>query len=375
MEPPRKNADQDLHNLDGSELGLEDLEAVRLLLRGGSIIDWHQLDFQDYESVDRFLRVNEFDPANEADMMRLEDIRMQAVDYLTHNFEFEFPESIAEGMPARDIFLVASKAGRHQVWACVILKIMHIIHHLAGRELATRLSISHDKMYRAIELKVMQVVEELRADGFPIIEFEWSRKSLDSLISKLIAKRSTLAASIYDKLRFRMIVRNRSDLLPIMAALHRRLIPFNYVVPGESVNHLIPMSEIESGGVLHEHRSPSDQALEQQQVKTAALPVNEFSAPNYKIINFVGDLPLRVESFGEEPRTDCGHVVFVLTEFQICDKQTSVTNELGENNHAAYKMRQHERVRQRLMRGRKSRTLRLRKIDPASIDPSLDPNV
>lgn len=368
MEPPRQRASSELNALDASQLGLEDLEAVRLLLRGGSIIDWHQLDFHDYEGVDRFLRVNEFDPSREDDMMRLEEIRHQAVDYLTHNFEFDFPESIADGMPARDIFLVASKKGRHQVWACVILKVMHIIHHLAGRELATRLSISHDRIYRAIELKVMRVVEELRADGFPIIEFEWSRKSLDSLISKLIAKRSTLAASIYDKLRFRMIVRNRSDLLPIVAALHRRLIPFNYVVPGESVNHLIPASELESGDSFPINRNASDSELVEQQEKTAALPVNEFSAPNYKIINFVADLPLRVESFGAEPRPDFGHVVFVLTEFQIVDKQTSVANELGENNHASYKMRQHDRVRERLMRGRKSPTLRLRKIDPDNID-------
>jgi len=358
--------------VDSAELNIEDLEAVRLLLRGGSIIDWHRLDFHDYEGVDRFLRVNEFDPGREEDMIRLEEIRMQAVDYLTHNFEFEFPISIAEDLPARDIFLVASKSGRQQVWACVILKVMHIIHHLAGRELATQLSISHDKMYHAIELKVMQVVEELRADGFPIMEFEWSRKPLDSLISKLIAKRSTLAASIYDKLRFRMIVRNRSDLLPMMAALHKRLIPFNYVVPGESVNHLIPVSDLESGGSTADHRHPSDDGLEQQQVQNAALPVNEFSAPTYKIINFVADLPVRVESFGAESRPDFGHVVFVLTEFQLADKQTSISNELGENDHASYKMRQHERVRQRLMRGTKSRTLKLRSIDPNSID-NLDP--
>ncbi|MCP4449774.1 MAG: TIGR04552 family protein [Myxococcales bacterium] len=370
MEPPRKIVDSELSALDASDLRIEDLEAVRLLLRGGSVIDWHQLDFHDYAAVDRFLKVNEFDPSREDDMLRLEEIRMQAVDYLAHNFEFEFPESIAEGMPARDIFLVASKAGRHQVWACVILKVMHIIHHLAGRELATRLSISHDKMYHAIELKVMQVVEELRADGFPIIEFEWSRKTLDSLISKLIAKRSTLAASIYDKLRFRMIVRNGSDLLPIMAALHRRLIPFNYVVPGESVNHLISFDDLETGDAPRENRLHGQDDLEMEQVKTAALPVNEFSAPNYKIINFVADLPVRVESFGAQPRPDFGHVVFVLTEFQICDKQTATANELGDNNHASYKMRQHERVRQRLMRGRKSRTLRLRKIDPNDLDMS-----
>jgi len=271
-------------------------------------------------------------------------------------------------MPARDIFMVASKTGPQQACACVILKVMHIIHHLAGRELATQLSISRDKMYRAIELKVMQVVEELRADGFPIIEFEWSRKPLDSLISKLIAKRSTLAANIYDKLRFRMIVRNQSDLLPILAALHRRLIPFNYVLPGESVNHLIPMDELKGGHseILNSQLRENPTTLED--VKVAALPVNEFSAPNYKIVNFVADLPVRVESFGATPNPDFGHVVFVLTEFQLADKQTATANELGENNHAAYKMRQHDRVRQRLMRDKRSTTLRMRAIAPEDVD-------
>ena len=121
---------------------------------------------------------------------------------------------------------------------------MHIVHHLAGRELSTRLPISVDQIYRQIELKVMRVVEELRAAGYPIIEFQWSRKTQDSLITKLLAKRSTLAANIYDKLRFRLIVRTPEDLLPMLVALHRRLIPFNYVVPGESVNHLLPFRRV-----------------------------------------------------------------------------------------------------------------------------------
>ena len=221
-------------------------------------------------------------------------------------------------------------------------------------------------MYHAIELKVMKVVEELRAEGYPIVEFEWSRKSLDSMISKLVAKRTTLAASIYDKLRFRMIVRKRSDLLPVMAALHQRLIPFNYVIPGESVNHLIPFEELESSeSHSRELGLLADVALEKEQVRSAELPVNEFSAPNYKIINFVADLPVRVESFGAEPHQDFGHVVFVLTEFQMADKQTSMDNELGDNNHASYKLRQHDRVRKRLIRGRKSKTLKLRVVDPA----------
>jgi hypothetical protein len=51
-----------------------DLTAIRNLLRGGSVIDWHRLYFTDRAEVDRFLRVNEFDPDSDPDMNRLEDL-------------------------------------------------------------------------------------------------------------------------------------------------------------------------------------------------------------------------------------------------------------------------------------------------------------
>ena len=44
------------------------------------------------------------------------------------------------------------------------------------------------------------------------------------------------------------------------------------------------------------------------------------------------------------------HVVFMLTEFQMADKATALSNESGASSHEAYKARQHERVRQRLFR-------------------------
>ena len=75
------------------------------------------------------------------------------------------------------------------------------------------MSVSDEIIFREIELKVMQVVEQLRAAGAPLAEWEWSRKPLDSQITKLLAKRSTLAANIYDKLRFRMITTSADEIL------------------------------------------------------------------------------------------------------------------------------------------------------------------
>lgn len=322
-----------------SELTLADVDAVRLLLRGDSVIDWHRLNYADHAEVDRFLRLNEFDPENDEEMARLEDVRSEAVEYLSRAFAMAIPDEVAADLPARDLFLVASSHGPHQKWACVVLKVMHIIHHINGRGALLKLSVSDEIIFREIELKVMAVVEQLRAAGAPLAEWEWSRKPQDSQITKLLAKRSTIAANIYDKLRFRLIVPTPDDLVPMLATLTRQLIPFNYVVPGESVNQLVDLPHVLQGRLEHGAAPPEAR-------------YNEFSGPEYRIINFVADLPLRVErllSRAELP-PDNTHVVFVLTEFQIADKATALRNESGASSHEAYKARQNERVRMRLFR-------------------------
>jgi uncharacterized protein (TIGR04552 family) len=364
-----RSADDGARPIGVEDLTLEDLEAVRLMLRGSSVIDWYKLDFRDEADVHRFLRVNEFDPESDDDMTRLEELRLEAVEYLTRNFAFDIPDGVAERVPAHDLFLMASRTGKQQLWACIILKVMHIVHHLAGRELSTRLPISVDQVYRSIELKVMRVVVELRAAGYPIAEFQWSRKSQDSLITKLLAKRSTLAASIYDKLRFRMIVRSEEDLVPMLVALHRRLIPFNYVVPGASINHLLHFKRvIETSDVLTalEPKLQEDSIIDRQQEKAAQAPINEFSGRKYKIVNFVADLPARVDSYIDDSRRGFGNVVFVLTEFQLVDRKTAEENERGENSHENYKARQHRSVRQRLVRIQEHTTEKAKRAKAAS---------
>jgi uncharacterized protein (TIGR04552 family) len=125
----------------------------------------------------------------------------------------------------------------------------------------------------------------------------------------------------------------------MLATLARQLIPFNYVVPGESVNQLIDLKQVLSGESMS-RRLPTE------------VPYNEFSGPEYRIINFVADLPLRLERLvpKHEMAPEISHVVFVLTEFQVCDKTTAQRNETGASSHEAYKQRQHERVRMRLFR-------------------------
>jgi uncharacterized protein (TIGR04552 family) len=333
-----------------------DVTGIRNLLRGGSVIDWHRLYFTDRREVDRFLRINEIDPANPDDIARLEDLREQAVEYLERYLGFRVAEDVAVRVPARDLLLVASQKGKRRTQACVVLKVMHVLHHLAGGELSTRLAVSADQIFQFVEDKVLRTVEEMKGAGCQIVEFEWSRKEQDSLITKLLAKRDNIAAHVYDKLRFRMITRTEEEIVFVLRELLQRLVPFNYVIPAESQNDIVDLqSFVAHDPALRNHLADlldlSNEAPDKRSPQT-----NEFSGPSYRVVNFVTDLPVRVDKhLGLSPDdplfADTGNVVFVLTEFQIVDTRTSQANELGENSHERYKERQVMRVKARLMHG------------------------
>jgi uncharacterized protein (TIGR04552 family) len=340
----------------GGTFELADLTAVRNLLRGGSVIDWHRLYFTDRAQVDRFLRINEYDPSNPQDIARLEELREQAVEYLERYLGFHVSEEVASRIPAKDLLLVASQKGKRRTQSCVILKVMHVLHHLAGGELATRLSVSADQIFQLVEDKVLRTVEEMKSAGCQVVEFEWSRKEQDSLITKLLAKRDNIAAHVYDKLRFRMITRTEEEIVFVLRELLQRLVPFNYVIPGESQNDIVDLqSFIEADPYLRSHL-PDLLDLSNVTPDKRSPTVNEFSGPSYRVVNFVADLPVRIDRFlGLSPSdpifTDTGSSVFVLTEFQIVDLRTSQANEQGENSHERYKERQVLRVKARLMHG------------------------
>lgn len=332
---------------------LQDLEAVRLLLRGASVIDWHRMAFESLDEVDRFLRVSELDPREERNVERLERVRSEAVEFLTRNFSFRLPEDVAYDTPARELFLLASKKSRRQTYACVILKLMHVLHHLHGRELLFKLPIAESEIFHLVEEKVVRTVDEIRAAGHPVIEFAWSRKERDSQILKLLAKTENIAAQLYDKLRFRLQLRYGADILPMLRELQHRLIPFNYIIPGESVNEILPFRQLVETEPLSRLASGLQAGvdLEEQERKGSR---NEFSGPGYKSVSFVADLPLRLDSFlasAQDLEEEYGNIVFVLIEFQLVDSKVAADNERGENSHEAYKQRKVARVRARLTRG------------------------
>jgi uncharacterized protein (TIGR04552 family) len=334
------------------QLTLADVEAVRLALRGGSVIDWHRANFESRADIDAFVAVQELRMDDSADVARCEAVKNAAISYLRRNFDFPVPKPVAQAdLP--DLIELASSRGHRQLCACTILKVMHIIHHLDARELLFMLPVADQEVFHLVEDKVYRVVGGMLASGLPILEFIGGRKNKDSLYTKLLSKRETIAAQIFDKLRFRIVTRTRDDIWPTLDYLMRRVFPFNYVIPGQSTNTLFDFK-----GYCEQYPSLAAHLPRLQlsaDLERSGLSENRFSADSYRVVHFVVDMPVRLPKVMLEqvPPTgySLGPVIFVQAEFQIIDRETEQSNERGEASHASYKQRQHQAVMRRLKLG------------------------
>lgn len=338
-------------------MGAAELDTLRLLLRGGSVIDWRRLHFRTYAEVTRFLAINQFDLEDPRDERRLRSILGQAVDYLRTEFGYRVATPVADPDDLRDLFLLASGAAephRYRRIACVVAKVMHVIHHLEARELLFRTALREVDLAERAHRRIMAEAERMRADGVPVVEFRGNLKARASLVTKLLAKKEAVAAQVFDRVRYRLVTERPEQIPSVVWHLTEHLFAFNYTVPGQAQNNLVRFSDVlklhpEGGGLASQLQLPAD--LER---RDPAEPRNEFSGKGYRSLNFVVDLPVRVDDLLSplDPMADeLGRIVFTLVEFQVVDRATAIANEQGESSHERYKRRQLKRVLRRLSRG------------------------
>ena len=349
------------------EFTLADLEAVRLILRGDSVIDWHRLNLSSDSEIDDLLRAQEFHPDEPADRARLASIKNEAVSYLRRHFEYPIPKPV-ELATVEELIHTAAGSGHRQTCACTILKCMHIIHHLEGRELLFMLPFSDQEVFHHVEEKIYRVIGSMLAHGFPITEFVGGRKNKDSLYTKLLSKQETVAAQIYDKLRFRIVTRSVDEIFPVIQYLTKRLFPFNYVIPGQSINSIFRFRSYCQSQPHLAPMLPSMQAGKDDEITPSD---NRFSAESYRVIHFVVDMPVRLprKLLERAPSSawPLGPIIFVVCEFQIIDRDTEASNEQGEASHAKYKERQKRAVMRRLQLGMRE----MRLPPPLRSEPSI----
>lgn len=340
------------------DLTLDLLERVRLVLCGASVIDWFRLGFRDPVDVREFLQVNGFDLDDPVDVLRVRSLLAMAADYLERALQIHVDRELWAPRFIEDSFLAASRLDHpQQREACILLKLVHTINHYEARELRLNLALSEVQVFGLVEGQVARGIRAMISDGYPIELFQGSRKSRESTITKLLSKRRATAAEILDHLRFRIVVRELDDIPVVIAAMTQRLIAFNYIVPEETTNDVLDFGE-------YIRRHPHLRVLQPELQWGASLErqdrlrraQNECSSADFRMLNFVVDLPVRID--GAVNLSDYSHLghlgrlVFLNVEFQVFDKRTWDANEANAAaSHSAYKERQRERVRQRLIHG------------------------
>lgn len=354
---PAAVPDAGLHRLRPlEEMGLDELQKLFLILRGGSVVDWSGLRFETRDQVDHFLLLHLIDFQQPGDRALAYRILKEAVDYLRSVYHYRIADAVAEPYEIQDIFLFASGRhprypGRYRKIACIVLKVMHVIHHMEGRELLFRTPIASSVLARRVDERVMACADQMARHGFPIAEFSGSVKTQHSIITKLLAKRETVAAQVFDKVRYRIVTREKKDVLPVLEYLTRALFPFNLVVPSQTDNSLIDFQEeILSRPALQPFAEKL--LLPPKAQEHARSRSNPFSGEDFRVLNFVVDLPLRIDAHlpPEDMRPGRPRIVFTWVEFQIMDSATARENEQGENSHERYKQRQRRKVLRRLSR-------------------------
>lgn len=317
---------------------------VTLALSGGSVIDWSRLHFTTEEEITRFLKINEFDLAREKDTRRLVAIYDEAINYLKNQLHLEIPLQVSKPEDVISLFLINSKNKKLQKSTCSILKTMNIINHLDGRELLYNCPISLRDLFSLVEDKVERVLSSLTRKDPTLLRYEGGRKSKESLITKLLSKRETIAAQINDRVRYHIVTRTKEDMIEVMLYLFETILPFNYVIPGGSMNQLIPFKS--HGKIFAMSKAFKDH-----------LPTSrhrDYSGKSYKVCKFVVDIPIRMDNFlatsgGSAYRESLGTIAYVLVEFQIVDEKTAAQNNEGDNSHENYKNRQKMGVVKRLL--------------------------
>jgi uncharacterized protein (TIGR04552 family) len=337
------------------QLTLGELERARLVLRGGTVIDWRRLNVSSLDDCDAILRANEYHPDDPGDTARLYEIRKSAIDYLGRNFGFEFEAAVTDADSTSTLMLLA--AGRDTVLrpqACMILKLMQIVHHVEARELRSKLAVSDQELYHLVENKALRIAREMEDLGYPIVEFKISHKTHDSLITKLLSKKQASRAFVFDMIRFRIVTATVEDIIPVVSYLCQHLFPFNFTVPGESHNSIFAFQDFARNHASIRALIPELQ-VDLKYEDEMRPPGNNDTSNAFRTVNFVVDLPLRLSQRDIKSWAPgisvYPAIVHVAAEFQIVDRSSHASNERGEASHEKYKERRMAKVQKRLLRG------------------------
>lgn len=298
----------------------------------------------------------------------------------------------------RRILLLASDPNYSpdQVWACAILRTMHVLVHLA-----------HDPRLKFFEQVQNQVLSRLdnylfvdqndgatylgtkeEGGGIKLLFFKKKdRKDREREIIKLLHKADSLVEEIYDRIGFRLVTETKFEAIrAVRLMLERNIISLPNVRPGRSRNRLMDMTRLRGEldritaalkktpnlpdvemekmlrrlerrigfrrigrNLINPHSSEFYRAIQftcREMVKVRNPLHQMYTTLAEKLENLHGGMQILTESFPKPPKPN--DYVFFPYEIQIMDVKAYADSIFGKSNHEEYRRKQLDTARNRV---------------------------
>lgn len=326
-------------------------QTLRTIIAGTSAIDIDRLQVPDLAAAERFLDSYGFDWDTLDGRKEIEDIRVRAIAFLEEALlepNEQIPPEFRNQTDVRRLLVAVSAAAARptRLWSCAILRVMHTVAH-ASSDLSARFG---EQIRAQIMARFTAHVVERDGQKFlgdvPIVDFqERSRKSANSVVMKLLHKPENVAAGIFDRVAFRFVTYDRLGALRVVRTLREQdVIQFANIKPRRSRNTLVDLDRLER---LLE-RDDLSEAEVTAYIETWPYPTapsqNPFSSMRYHALQFTGRQRVRVPGPGDEELR-----FFFPFEIQVLDEASYRASRVGDASHAAYKERQRQSCRQRVL--------------------------
>ncbi len=379
---------------------------LRVIVDGISILDIPKLELKNIEEATKFIEAYGFDPSDPHDVDLIWEFFDDAVMFMEKSLADPEMPKVPEHLRSRKavidvrrLLLLASEStpSADQVYVCGILRLMHILIHLA-----------HDPRLRFFEQVQNQVLNRLDRYIFTdektgvtylgspepnqeriklLFYKKKDHKDRVREIIKLLHKTDSLVEDIYDRIGFRLVTETKMDAVrAVRLMIEKNIVGVPNIRPGRSRNRLVDMKRLnfEIDRIkVHQQKSGESAAYVEKMVKrlekriAASRPgrslFNPHSSEYFRSIQFTCRELVKVKNplsqIYEKTRAELASVpdgeailarlypdpvppfeyVFFPYEIQIMDVKSYADSIFGKSNHEEYRRKQLTAARNRVM--------------------------
>lgn len=348
-------------------------QALKVVCDGVSIIDIPKLEIQSEAEAHQFLLSYGYDlyePSHQEQVWKLYD---EAARFLEGTLSVTLPDCLKrreEVADIRNLLLVASgqsgfPQSKHQSLVCALLRIMHALSHLKNDLRLKYLVKIRKQTIGRFEAHLQRKDESgneslylgFERDKIPLLHFEKKEgKNRSSVLLKLLQKRESVAQEIYDHIGVRMVTKSKADAIwAVKYLIDHHLISVANIMSARCRNTLVSLEAFKRmiAGKSLESIEPGLFDGEDSELAARdglAGAENPFRSSDFHSLQFTCRPLIRI------PVVRKGGIRAEITfffpiEIQILDEASFLRSQKGDASHVAYKQKQIEAVRERVLKG------------------------